>query len=88
MERQAKMNRPHGCLVTLATGLLGALIGAAIGWATYDPCVSDEFFCLYDEPWLNTFEGGFVGLLIGTFAGLVLLQVWGPRVPRDESRVP
>jgi hypothetical protein len=27
----------------LAAGLLGALVGAAIGYVTYEPCVSDVF---------------------------------------------
>jgi hypothetical protein len=72
-----RKGRPHGCLVVLAAGLLCALVGAAIGYATYEPCVSDEFLgCLFDDPKVNAFQGGFLGLVIGICAGLVLLPLW------------
>lgn len=78
--------RPHGFFIVFAVALLGVLVGAAIGLATYEPCVSDEFMgCLFDDPKVNAFEGGFLGLVIGISAGLVLLPLW-PRVRRGEQR--
>jgi hypothetical protein len=81
-----RMNRPHGCLVVLAAGLLGALICAPLAYATYDPCVPDPdvaFDCLFDTRGISTFLGALAGLFIGTCAGLLLLPFW-PRAVRDR----
>jgi hypothetical protein len=82
-----RMNRPHGCLVVLAAGLLGALIGAAIGFATWEPCVpdpNDYLPCLFGERRFDVFFGAFLGLVLGTLAGIPLVAVW-PRVARSED---
>jgi hypothetical protein len=84
----ARKGRPHGCLVVLVAGLGGALIGAGISYLTYDPCVPDPdvaLDCLFDTRGIDAFIGGFVGLFIGTCAGLLLLPFWH-RAVRDEPQ--
>jgi hypothetical protein len=71
--------------VVLAAGLLGALVGGAIGYVTYEPCVSEEFLgCLFEDREVDVFLGVFWGLLIGTCAGLLLLPFWPRAVPPDQ----
>jgi hypothetical protein len=81
-EAVRKKNPRPGWLVVLAAGFLGALVGAVIGYVTWDPCVPDPnvfLDCLFDEPEVDAFNGAFSGLWIGTCAGLLLL------VPRTRQ---
>jgi hypothetical protein len=83
-----RMNRPHGCLVVLAAGLLCALIGAAIGYATWEPCVPEPnkyLACLFGDRKFDVLFGAFLGLVLGTLWSIPLVAVW-PRVARDEKQ--
>jgi hypothetical protein len=58
--------------------LVGGLLGAVVGVATYEPCEPSSMFCFGLE--MNLLAGGGVGLIAGALVGLVVRsERWEPR---------
>ena len=84
--RKRKNSRAWALAAVLASAGLAMLVAAAIGYATYEPCVSDEFLgCLFDGPGFRAAAFAIQGLWIGPIGGFVLWVLWGWHANRPRS---
>jgi len=77
-----------GLAAAVGGAVLGASVGSAIGYATYEPCVPDpnEFLsCLIDGPEYSAIRGAIIGFPSGVVAALVLWVLWRRLSDRPRS---